>query len=374
MADIFDYLHWRGDLRVEQDGFNEIDALVLARLSYAPFDRIALHTADVPTAIWEAAGSLLKAAGIEQAVLWKHDIDLLRTLAKSERYRNMLLHSYVNQIEEDTQKQFSAITVQIGEKLNFVSFRGTDNTLVGWKEDFNMCFTCPVPAQKSAVEYLEAMASSLNGNLIVGGHSKGGNLAVYAAAFCKPEIQKRIITVYNFDGPGFEKEVLSTAQYGQICGRIKTFIPQSSIVGLLLEHEEQYIIVKSIQKIGFLQHDLYSWTVERNHLCYLNHVTNSSKFLDHTLKGWVADMTPAQREELIDALYSIIQQTNAHTLRELGDNWFVNAKTIHASIKSLDEPTRNKIMQSLSLLVKNAGNSIKKLYEACDEIRDEESK
>lgn len=337
MADIFDYLHWRGDLRVEQDGFNEIDALVLARLSYAPFDRIALHTADVPTAIWEAAGSLLKAAGIEQAVLWKHDIDLLRTLAKSERYRNMLLHSYVNQIEEDTQKQFSAITVQIGEKLNFVSFRGTDNTLVGWKEDFNMCFTCPVPAQKSAVEYLEAMASSLNGNLIVGGHSKGGNLAVYAAAFCKPEIQKRIITVYNFDGPGFEKEVLSAAQYGQICGRIKTFIPQSSIVGLLLEHEEQYIIVKSIQKIGFLQHDLYSWTVERNHLCYLNHVTNSSKFLDHTLKGWVADMTPAQREELIDALYSIIQQTNAHTLRELGDNWFVNAKTIHASIKSLDE-------------------------------------
>lgn len=351
MADIFDYLHWRGDLTVKQASFNEIDALILARLSYAPFDKISLHTADAAVSIRDVATSLLEVSGIEQIVLWKYDIDLLQALSESERYRDMLLRSYVNQIEADAQKQFSAITVQIDEKLNFISFRGTDNTLIGWKEDFNMSFTCPVPAQESAVKYLESVSASLGGNLIVGGHSKGGNLAVYASAFCKPEIQKQIVSVYNFDGPGFDKKVLSTPQYGQICRKVKTFIPQSSIVGLLMEHEEQYVIVKSVQKTGFLQHDLYSWTVDRNHLCYLDNVTNSSKFIDHTLKGWVSDMTPEQREEFIDTLYSIVQQTNAHTLRELGDNWFANAKLIHASINNLDEPTQKMITQSLSLKI-----------------------
>lgn len=363
MSDIFDYLNWRGDLTIEQAPFNEVDALILARLSYAPFDRIELHSTDASIPIRDVTSSLLKVSGIEKIVLWKYDIDLLQALSESERYRDMLLSNYINQIDEDTQKQFSAITVQLGENHNFISFRGTDNTLVGWKEDFNMSFTCPVPAQESAVGYVEAMSTSLGGSFIIGGHSKGGNLAVYASAFCNPKTQERITAVYNFDGPGFDKKVLSTPQYGQICCRTKTFIPQSSIVGLLMEHEEQYIIVKSVQKIGFLQHDLYSWTMERDHFCYLDHVTNSSKFIDHTLKGWVSDMTPEQREEFIDTLYSIILQTNARTWRELGGNWFISAKTIHDSINELDEPTQKMITQSLALLAKNIRNSIKKLHE-----------
>lgn len=363
MSDIFDYLYWRGDLTTTQAAFNEIDALILARLSYVPFDKINLHTAGTSIPICDAAASLLELPDIEQSVLWKYDIDLLKALLKSERYNSALLTNYVNQIDENTQKQFSAVTVQIDEHLNFISFRGTDNTLVGWKEDFNMSFTCPVPAQKSAVDYLELVSSSLSGNFIVGGHSKGGNLAVYASAFCNPQAQKRIVCIYNFDGPGFDKKVLSTQQYRQICDRAKTFIPQSSIVGLLMEHEEQYIIVKSSQKIGILQHDLYSWIVERNHLYYLDHVTNSSKFIDHTLKGWVSDMSPRQREDFIDTLYSIVQQTNARTWKELSGNWFISAKAIHDSINNLDESTQKVITQSLSLLIKNVKNSIKKTHE-----------
>lgn len=363
MSDIFDYLYWRGDLTLTQVAFNEIDALILSRLSYVPFDRIALHTTGSSISIYDAATSLLELPDIKQSVLWKYDIDLLQALSKSERYHAAFLTNYVNQIDENTQKQFSAVTIQLDKDLNFISFRGTDNTLIGWKEDFNMSFTCPVPAQESAVKYLETVSALLDGNLIVGGHSKGGNLAVYASAFCTQKTQKRIISIYNFDGPGFDKRVLSTPQYEQICSRTTTFIPQSSIVGLLLEHEEQYIIVKSLQKTGFLQHDIYSWTVERNHLCYLNQVTNSSKFIDHTLKGWVSDMTPKQREQFVDTLYSIIQQTNAHTWRELSDNWFASAKIIHTSIKNLDESTQKMIVQSLSLLVKNIKTSIKKSHE-----------
>lgn len=226
---------------------------------------------------------MLNLPDIAQLVLAKYDVDLLKLLAENRRYRNMKLTYYVNQIENESQMQFSAVTVQISKKLHFVSYRGTDNTLVGWKEDFNMSFTCPVPAQKSAVEYLEQVASKTTGELILGGHSKGGNLAVYAAAFCKQALQGRIATVYNFDGPGFSQKVIKAEGYINICNKVTTYVPQSSIVGMLLEHEEKYTIIHSNQ-LGIMQHDIYSWMVERNHLVTLREITNSSKVIDRTLK------------------------------------------------------------------------------------------
>ena len=360
MANILDYLDWRGDLSLEADPFNEIDALILARLAYAPFDRISPYE-KAPITIKTATENLLSLPNIEKIILDKHDMDFFKVLNKSPRFSEMTLDHYVNRVEKENQMQFSAITVQIRDKLHFISFRGTDDTLVGWKENFNMSFTCPVPAQSSAVNYLSSLAQTLEGEFILGGHSKGGNLAMYASSFCGETIQERIISVYNFDGPGFSENIISTPEYRNMRHKMMTFVPQSSIVGMLLEHEEQYIIVKSTQKINVLQHDLYSWTVQRNHLCYMDHVTDSSKFIDRTLKNWLEDIDVEQREGVIDAVYSIVANTEVKTLDELDDRKIKNTIDIFSSINKLDDETRDLIKDSLSLLVKNIGKTFEQM-------------
>lgn len=362
MANIHDYLHWRGDLPIEQFPFNEVDALILAKLSYIPFEKISLYSESKPISIRAAALSLLALPDLEQCVHFKDDIDLLRELSGSLRFCCMQLTNYVNQIEEENQTQFSAITVWVTDQFNYIAFRGTDATLVGWKENFNMGFIFPVPAQKSALRYLENAAATIDGGLIVGGHSKGGNLAMYAAALCNEKMQDRITAVYNFDGPGFNERVLATPEYQRICSKMTTFVPQDSIVGLLLEHEEQYIIVKSMGK-SVMQHDMSSWEVERDHLFYLDRVTNSSRFIDRTLKGWIADMEISQREKFVDALYSILTKTQAHTLQELDDRWFECTMVILSTLSSLDEETRKLITETLSLLMKNAKRTLGQISE-----------
>lgn len=358
MTNIHDYLRWRGDLTVAQTPFNEVDALILAKLVYIPFEMIELRRGSAPVTVGEAAAALLARSDLAQRVHFEDDIDLLRELASSARFCDMRLSNYIDRIDEESQTQFAAITVQIADRLRYISYRGTDATLVGWKENFNMTFTFPVPAQKSALDYLEQTAAAEKGHFILGGHSKGGNLAMYAAAMAKPAVQCRINTVYNFDGPGFDEKMLDTPGYERVCDRMRTFVPQSSIVGLLLAHEEQYTIVKSAEKTGVMQHDISSWEVERDHLVYLDQVTNASKFIDRTLKGWAADVDVERREKFFDALYEIISKTNARTLHDLDDNWLESAAVILSSYGSLDEETKKVITNTLSLLIKNVRENL----------------
>lgn len=357
MANLFDYIVWRGDLTLAQSGFNEIDGMILARLSYVPFEWVADALHNTAT-IGSVAAALLCVPDIENKVTSAEDINLLRALAESPRFCTMELFAYENQLDLESQTQFSAITVRLQDELIYIAFRGTDHTLVGWKEDFNMTFVCPVPAQRLAVDYLAKIAKSVDSKMILGGHSKGGNLAVYAAAFCPPAIQARIQAVYNYDGPGFEEAILRTENYQAICSRVSTFVPQSSIVGMLLEHEEKYTIVHSTQKTGIWQHDVYSWEVQQAHFSYLETVTNSSRFINSTLKAWLAELDYAQREQFIDASYALLTQTNAVTLSDLSGSWFSNAKTILKSVQNLDDSTRKMVTEALRLLVRCTKNEI----------------
>lgn len=404
-TNIFDYFTWRGDLTFQASPFNEIDGVILARFSYLPFEYcMSNHSSqritDVsnpPFTIRSSLSILLLRPDIHNLVLQKEDMDLMTCLIKSKRFQNLEIYNYINKIEPENETQFSAITIRIDEHTQFVSYRGTDNTLVGWKEDFNMGFVCPVPAQKSAVNYLESLASASNtpaspisvgsdpsnalldnalpnNNLpdnallddtfhdnilpddqryILGGHSKGGNLAVYASAFCSDTIRDRIETVYNYDGPGFDSKILEDDNFICICDRIKTFIPQTSIVGMLLEHEEEYTIVHSNQ-IGLLQHDVYSWDVIGTSFVYPDTVDKSSKRVDKTLKLWITDMNYEQREILIDTLFDVMSETNASTLKDLTDNWISNAGIILKALHNLDDENREVIHKALMLLLKSA--------------------
>ncbi len=350
MADIFEYFRWRGDLTLGNAPFNEVDAVILARFSYLPFGLVA------PGNIGEVCDGLLACPDIGEKVLMEDDLRLVQALSESQRYRDMEIFGFVERLDEQAQTQFAAVTVKLKKGLSYVAFRGTDNTLVGWKEDFNMCFG-PVHSQTLAVEYLDEIGKALSGQIIVGGHSKGGNLAVYAASFCHGKIQKRIPLVYNFDGPGFHDEILQTEGYRQICSRVKTFVPQSSVVGMMLFHEEAYVIVHSGQT-GLLQHDVYSWEMKRDCFSYVQAVTNSSRFVDSTLKRWLAEVDPQQRERFVDAVYTALLETNAKTVKEMTENKLGNGKVILRALRKLEEEDRKAVLQALRALARCAKMSM----------------
>ena len=194
MANIFDYLDWR-DISLEKVEFNEIDNLILARLSYFPLDGSVKENDEITV---REAYLKMKEQGTTGRILQAEDIDLFPKLANSERFGNLKLTGFVNKIDPEAEKQFSAVTILLPDNTIYVAYRGTDNTIVGWKEDFNMSFSDLVASQTESVKYLEKIANKYpEKKILVGGHSKGGNLAIYASVFCKPEIQDRIIEIYN---------------------------------------------------------------------------------------------------------------------------------------------------------------------------------
>lgn len=359
MANIFDYLTWRGDLTLEQSEFNEIDNLILARFSYFPFDHI-LNLNETIT-IKEAGKRFENLDVAKENILQKEDIDLFPQMAKSMRFADMQITKYVNKINLEEEKQFGAITILMPDDTIYVSFRGTDNTLVGWKEDFNMSFREKVPSQMDAVSYLNEIARIYQNPLRIGGHSKGGNMAVYAASFCKESFKERIIKVYNNDGPGFHEVIVENPKYQKTLEKVHTFVPQTSIIGRLLYHEENYTVVQSTQK-GVMQHDLYTWQLQGKEFIHLEEVDKESKFMDKTIKQWLDEVSKEQRGAFINQVFEILQATEADTLTQMRKNWLKNAKIFMATYKNMDEETKNmmtKTMEALFVIIKN--NMIEKL-------------
>ena len=355
MANILDYLDWRGDLTLAERGFNEVDNLLMAELCFLDFSGIVPADFSASVSLPEAMQKYDAARPQEtMGVLVPEQIpELGHKMAASRRFSDLTLCAYVSRTDEETQTQFSALTALLPDKTAYIAFRGTDDTIVGWKEDFNMCFVCPVPAQSNAVDYLNRIAASNGGDITVGGHSKGGNLAVYASAFCEQAARRRITHIYNYDGPGFTEDVLNSDSYKSICVLVNTFVPQSSVVGMLLGHEEKYTIIHSTES-GIMQHDIYSWELLCDKFTYLEKVNNSSMFIDFTLKHWLAGMDNRQREQFVDTVYAVMQDTNAKTLRDISDNWFVCVKTMLRSLKNMDEDTRKSVSHALRLLLHSA--------------------
>ena len=356
MANVCDYVRWRGDLTLEQSEFNEIDNLILARFSYFPFDKI-IRENEIAT-IKELSRRFSNQDVTKLPILWKDDVKLFPLMGNSKRFGGMLATKYINKIDAEQEKQFSAITVLMPNDIIYVSYRGTDNTIVGWKEDFNMSFKSHIASQISAKQYLEEIAKEYpSSKIIIGGHSKGGNIAVYAATFASKDVKDRIINVYNNDGPGFCEDVIETPEYQEILPRVHTYIPQSSIIGRLMNHKEKYTIVESVQK-GIMQHDLYSWQVLGKEFVTLKKLTNESEFIDKTIKDWLENVEPEKREQVIDAVFEILNTTEAQTMKELKANWFANAKTILGTYKNIDSDTKEMVWQTVNELLKVVKNNI----------------
>ncbi len=315
MGNLLDYLSWRGDLSLGQVPFGPVDALALSALAYIPFDGL-VGAAERPVPLGQAALDWLALPPPRRGQRRRDsELDLLRALAGSPRFSGMGLCCCADRFLPQEETQFAALAVLLGDGSAFLSFRGTDGTLVGWKEDFNLSFLNVIPAQRASAAYIEAFSASFPGPMILGGHSKGGNLAVAGASMCPMAARDRIRTVYAFDSPGFTDYLLAQPGYQELRTRIRSFVPQSSVVGLLLDHEEPLAVVRSGQE-GLFQHDLYSWQVAGPGFVLAEEITPGSRMLDRSLKNWLAGLTPRQRETVADTLYELLAGRDAKTLRE----------------------------------------------------------
>lgn len=354
MADIMDYLDWRGDLTLQQSPFNEVDHLILAQLAYVNFDGIIPGVASNEVVTLEVASKLFFKINDEEEVLRQKLFArlapfVMKKMASTRRFRNMKLCKYVSQLDYEIQKQFGVFQVFLEDGTIYVAFRGTDDTLVGWREDFNMSFMAPIPAQVEAVHYVNHTLSHTTRLIRMGGHSKGGNLAIYAALKCQECIRKQIIEVYNNDGPGFNKEMMASFNDEPIMSKIRTIVPQGSIIGMLLEHEQTYTVVKSKQ-VGILQHDAMSWEVMGPKFIYLEELSKGSQLLEHALKGWMEHLEDEERSQFVDILFSILEETGAKTVLELTKAKLKKANRLIKSYRAMDDVTKKMLRHTIKLL------------------------
>ena len=325
MANVFDYIKWRGDLSFEQSPLNEADALIFCELSYIFFDGIVPEDPeDGYVTLAEAVEIFFERhSGLDEISLGelvpKEIVPLFRMAAASKRFSSLPLAHFVNIIDDKTVEQFSAVSFFPDDESIFIAYRGTDDTITGWREDFRIAFQTPVPAQNRAEEYL-IKASANASKIYIGGHSKGGNLALWAALNTPDEIAERIERIYNFDGPGFLDDIWEGAHYERIAGKISTVIPTGSIVGLLLKYDKNYRVTKSSAKNYLYQHDALTWEVEGTSFVCDEDVAPDVKRANEMVGKWIYSMEPDDRRAFVEGFFDILCSTSAKTVTDLAEN------------------------------------------------------
>ena len=368
MSNINDYLLWRGDIPITSKfKFNEIDSMILARFSYLVFEKIKMDEKETIKSIYKKMKDIPN-----EDFRYNGDKELITYLGQSNRFKNMEITDYVKTNEKATEKQFCAITIHISDKEMYISYIGTDNTIYGWKEDFNMSFMDNVPCQIEGKEYAEKIAKKYpNKNIRIGGHSKGGNVAIYSAITIPTDIQNRIIKVYNYDGPGFSKNIIDKYGNDKVIDKIETYIPQDSIIGRILNHKEKITISLSNEK-GILQHDIYSWQVLRDDLIKSKQNTEVSENIDKTLTDWLETTKPEQRKIFIDTVFEIFYSTDANTFGEISRNFSTNIPKMLKKYGQISKEDKKVITNMIKIIFSLYINIVKeKEIAKIDSIKEE---
>ena len=347
MGNIMDYISWRGDLSFEQSQFNEVDNLILACFSYVNLDGISAVTKQKGIGLKKLTKEFMKLHTMKELEADKSFIRLapfmMMKMAKSVRFGKCVVRNYVNDIVTEAEQQFAAMEIVLEDGTSYVSFRGTDDTIIGWKEDFNLS-TGVVPAQKRAIEYLQKISEHTDGMLRVGGHSKGGNLAIYGSVMCKSAHEK-ILEIYSNDGPGFSREFQELPETKEMMPKIIRIIPEYSIIGTLLEHEKEPVIGASSSK-GLLQHDAFSWEVQGPALVRRDSLNKTALRFIEILHKWIDGMDMEQKRLLIEDLFATLQASGYENLSEVQSG---GLKSLAAMVKRVEKfaPESRGMMQEL---------------------------
>lgn len=384
---MLDYLVWRGDLTFAQSEFNEVDNLILCYLVYVNLDGIAPEMGEEAVSVRQLSETFFTRYSEKELEKDKSFIRfapvVLKEMAQTRRFGDLLVQNYVNKVDLEKMLQFAAMEIQLGDGTTFVAYRGTDDTIVGWKEDFYLSRGV-VLAEKEAVDYLnhvgemhrrlqsetaeqkgkqkfslfsrrkkkESCEEVLVQDIRIGGHSKGGNLAIYAAAYCDENIQNHIMEVYSNDGPGFMKEFLEYPGFQKICGRIRRYVPESSIIGMLLYHSVEPIVIESSQK-AVMQHDGFSWEVSGPAFVRCEGLSNFALAMDQAIRNWLEQIPQGRREAIICDLFSVLEATDAVTLTELQDGGIKNIRVIMKAVEAMDTDSKGVVQDLLKEILQN---------------------
>jgi len=365
MAGLLDYLDWRGDLTFDEAEFNEVDSMILAWLSYVALDGIVPEecSEEDSVTIKEASEHFAKTHDVDKFMretvsFTKSSILMLQRLADSPRFKDLRLTGFINRIDYKRETQFCAMTVLMQKNRYAVVFRGTDEHLISWKEDFNMSFLPVIPAQNMALSYLEGVADRIRGRVFVCGHSKGGNLAVYAGVRASYRTRRKILKIYNHDGPGFyDLNGLGDA-YVEMLPKIHSYVPETAVVGMLLEKVGEHKVIKSNNK-GILQHDAMSWEVLGTKFVTVDHISDTSRMVNDIIKNWLKETSMEELAIFVDTLYKVLEASQARSLDDLNAEKGRIANVVLREISGLSKETKSMLGKTISALFKEGNQVIK---------------
>lgn len=357
MADtMIDYVKEYGKNSFAEAPINDVDSLVLCQFCYLKFDGLVPDVRENGRSV--SIQDLAVHADYEKLFAdERYEEDnraLFEAMLESRRYCNLRMNCYINIIEKEWETQFSAITFLLDDGTLYIAFRGTDETIVGWKEDFNMAFLSPVPGQAYSVKYLNMVTGKLHKPFYIGGHSKGGNLAIYSAMNCIPGVQERIIKIYNMDGPGFRPEVLAECRYEEIADKVVKILPHSSMVGMIFERDIRYRVVES-KTFGLAQHNPFTWLVEDGKFKEVDNIHDGSVLMNDAFNEWILTLDEQQMKTFVDTLYQIISASKADNLIDFMANWKKSMNGMAAALKEVDEQTARMlkaVVKSLFAIIK----------------------
>lgn len=348
MSTIFDYLKEVTYDSIYDRPFKELDVLALTELTYLPFGHILPQgdTTGIQVRLSDAMDLIDRTRDF---IVTDQHLQLVDELATSKRFKNIKLLNYVDEYDPDVQKQFAAMTYRLTMDVYLVVFRGTDDTLIGWKEDFHMTYMDHVPAQRRAASYLQnVMKEFSKGRFLVAGHSKGGNLATYACSYLPDHLFERVDAIYSYDAPGLNQAIIETQGYQRTSPNIRRFVPQGSIVGMMLEIPEPTIIVKSRAFGGFAQHNAFTWETKDLSFVTVTETSPDSQQTDLTLKQWVRETSADERKKFFDTFFGIFLDAGITSINDLTDfKQLAKAKEILQNAQDLD-PTEREMLERLA--------------------------
>lgn len=354
MANVMDYIKKYGDISFCDMPFGEADNVALCGMYYMPFDKVVSDRfEDEPVDYKTASDEIFELRGRKHTpvglVLLKNISEQMVLMSKYKRFQEMKVVAAVRVYEKAPAVQFEAATFLLPDGKIVVLFKGTDDTLTGWKEDFDILTKKGIPSNRLSIEYLEKAAKNFDGNIIVCGHSKGGFIAQYAALYSSKEVRDRIEVVYNDDGPGFwDYSYLESETYAEMLPKYRHFVPQSSFIGMMLAHDNDYEIIKSNQILGPLQHDLNSWQFSGKKLVRAEELTDMGKMNDGVLRDLVGGLDDESEKVLDTVLDKVLSGVNQTGLLDVKKNFVPALKGGVEAWRSLDRDTQKKFLKIFS--------------------------
>lgn len=347
MDNLRTYIRYYKDIPFSESPFNDVDNLIFSSLVYLDFKKIIEN----PITLKEVAKKYFQNIDYKEIkkmpLVAKKVIDNFEILFNGKRYEDIIMSNYEKVV--DNEKQFCALTYTLPDKTVYVAYEGTDESIIGWKEDFELIYHFPVPSQKMAIDYLNRVVKFSMKKVIVGGHSKGGNLAMTASMYARGYVRKRIVKVYNNDGPGFRKEQIESERFRIMEKKLKMIVPENCIVGFLLRHPDNYTVVKSNGR-GIFAHDLSDWNCYGPQLIKGN-LTEESKRLEKRVLNWLYAHNDEERKKFVEAIFDILEKSEIKTtvqLRQFKWNTFVkliqNSRTMDKQSKELVISTFKSIL------------------------------